>query len=58
MVAVSAVQLALIFFGGTMFRTHALDWHTISEILLLSFTVIPFDLVRKIFTRIFLMGKN
>ncbi|MBQ8496822.1 MAG: calcium-translocating P-type ATPase, PMCA-type [Clostridia bacterium] len=55
---VSFVQILLIFFGGTMFRTHSLPFHVIAEILLLAFTVIPFDLMRKIFTRIFTMGKS
>ena len=58
MAAVSAVQIFMIFFGGTMLRTHALPLQTIGEILLLAFTVIPFDLARKLFTRIFLMGKD
>jgi calcium-translocating P-type ATPase, PMCA-type len=52
MLFVSAVQLLLIFFGGTMFRTHALTFSAIREILLLAFTVIPFDLVRKILERL------
>ena len=52
MLFVSAVQLLLIFFGGTMFRTHALTFPAIREILLLAFTVIPFDLVRKILERL------
>ena len=42
----------MIFFGGTMFRTHALTFPAIREILLLAFTVIPFDLVRKILERL------
>lgn len=58
MAAVSCVQILLIFFGGEMFRTHALDWNVIRDILLLAFTVIPFDIARKIFTRIFMMGKT
>jgi magnesium-transporting ATPase (P-type) len=55
---VSAVQILLIFFGGSMFRAHALPWSVIRDILLLAFTVIPFDLFRKICAKIFLMGKN
>ena len=56
MLFVSAVQIALIFFGGTLFRTHALSCPAIKEIVLLAFTVIPFDLVRKILSRIFSTG--
>lgn len=56
MLAVCAVQILLIFFGGTMFRTHALPFSVIRDTILLAFTVIPFDLMRKIFSRIFFMG--
>jgi magnesium-transporting ATPase (P-type) len=55
MAAVSAVQILLVFFGGTTFRTHALRAEVIRDIVLLAFTVIPFDVVRKIFSRIFMM---
>ena len=58
MFAVCAVQIVLIFYGGTMFRTHALPFSVIRDIILLAFTVIPFDLMRKIFSRIFLMGSR
>ncbi len=57
MFAVCAVQILLIFFGGTMFRTHALPFSVIRDTVLLAFTVIPFDLMRKIFSRIFFMDK-
>ncbi len=57
MLFVSAVQIALIFFGGTLFRTHELSCPAIKEIILLSFTVIPFDLVRKILSRVFGVGR-
>lgn len=52
MLFVSIVQILLIYFGGTMFRTHALSYHAIGDILMLAFTVVPFDLVRKIFERL------
>lgn len=52
MLFVSAVQLLLIFFGGAMFRTHALTFSAIKDVLLLAFTVIPFDLVRKILEKL------
>ena len=58
MAAVCAVQILLVFFGGTMFRTHALSAAVIRDVMLLAFTVIPFDVSRKIFSRIFAMGKS
>jgi magnesium-transporting ATPase (P-type) len=57
MAIVSVVQIALIFFGGTMFRTHALPFSVIRDIILLAFTVVPFDLGRKICGKIFSMEK-
>jgi magnesium-transporting ATPase (P-type) len=57
MLLICAVQILLVFFGGTMFRTCALPWRVLSEVALLGFSVIPFDLLRKVFQRIFSMGK-
>ena len=57
MTAVCAVQILLVFFGGTMFRTHALPAEVIRDVALIAFTVIPFDVMRKIFSRVFAMGK-
>lgn len=57
MTAVCAVQILLIFFGGEMFRAHALPAEVIRDVALIAFTVIPFDVMRKIFSRIFAMGK-
>lgn len=50
---VSFVQILLIFVGGTMFRTHPLSFFTIRSVVLLAFTVIPFDLIRKGTERVF-----
>ena len=57
MLAVSAVQILLVFFGGSMFRTHALSVTVIRDVVLLAFTVIPFDVMRKISARIFTMER-
>ncbi len=55
---ISAVQIVLIFYGGTMFRTCHLPWNILGEIALLGLSVIPFDLIRKLFARIFNLGKS
>jgi hypothetical protein len=39
-----------------MFRTHALPAEIIRDVMLIAFTVIPFDVMRKIFSRVFAMG--
>ena len=56
MVLITIVQIALVFFGGTMFRTCALPWEVLGKVALLALSVIPFDLFRKIFHRIFSLG--
>ncbi len=56
MILITAVQIALVFFGGTMFRTCALPWDILGKVALLAVSVIPFDLLRKIFHRIFSLG--
>ncbi len=57
MLMIFAVQILLIFFGGAMFRTAPLPWQIIGEIALLGLSVVPFDLIRKIFYRIFMLGR-
>ena len=52
MLAVVAVQLLLIFFGGSLFRTAGLTWKELQTVLWLSFLVVPADLLRKIFLRL------
>ena len=45
------VQLLLIYFGGTLFRTTGLNFIELQIVLLLAFTVVPVDMARKIFIR-------
>ena len=57
MMLICAVQILLVFFGGEMFRTHLLSWAILGDIATIGLTVIPFDVMRKIFQRLFLLGK-
>lgn len=43
------VQLYLIYFGGSLFRTYGINMLEFIIVLLLSLTVIPFDMIRKYF---------
>ena len=52
MLAVVAVQLLLIYFGGSLFRTAGLTAKELQTVLWLSFLVVPADLIRKIFLRL------
>jgi len=52
MLAVSAIQIFLIYFGGAVFRTTGLNFSELALVILLASTVIIFDLARKIFLRL------
>jgi len=48
---VGIIQLYFIYFGGSIFRTYGLTLKELILILLIAFTVIPFDILRKILTK-------
>jgi len=45
------VQLLMIYYGGTLFRTTGLNLVELQIVFLLAFTVIPIDMTRKVFIR-------
>lgn len=45
---VALIQLYFIYFGGSIFRTYGLTIKELLLVLLIAFTVIPFDILRKI----------
>lgn len=47
MLVVSIVQLIMIYYGGRVFRTAGLTWEQLRMILLMAFTVIPAEQLRK-----------
>jgi len=49
---VSIIQIILLYFGGSVFRSYGLTFDELKVILSLSFTVIPFDLMRKSYLRL------
>ncbi len=49
---ISIVQIILIYFGGEIFRTTGLTFIEFNIVIFLSFTVIPFDILRKIILKI------
>ena len=51
MMSVVLIQILLIYYGGTMFRTSGLDIGELVRICLLSLTVMPADFIRKIYLR-------
>lgn len=56
MAAVAAVQLLLIYFGGSLFRTAGLTGRELWRVLLIAFSVVPADCARKLFLR--LLGRK
>lgn len=50
---VTTIQVLLIYYGGTVFRTVRLDVNDIILVVILAFTIIPVDMLRK-----YLLGKN
>ena len=53
---VAVVQIYLIYYGGDIFRTRGLTLNEFIIMLLISFTVIPFDFIRKLYLKS--IGKN
>ena len=49
---ISIVQIILIYFGGEIFRTTGLTFIEFNIVIFLSFTVIPFDILRKIILKL------
>ena len=50
---ITIIQLALIYFGGALFRTDCLTVNELLRVIALSALVIPFDIIRKLLLRIF-----
>ncbi len=49
---ISIVQVVLIYFGGEIFRTTGLTFIEFNIVIFLSFTVIPFDIIRKVILKL------
>ena len=49
---ISVIQVIMIYFGGTVFRTMPLTLRELSFVIFLSFTVIPFEMIRRIFYKL------
>ena len=52
MLLISVIQILMIFFGGTLFRTTPISFSEIGKVVLLAFTLIPFDGICRIFRRL------
>ncbi len=52
MMLISVIQILMIFFGGELFRTTPITPAEIGNVILLAFTLIPFDTVYRMFRRL------
>ncbi len=52
MLFIAAVQVAMIYFGGTLFRTTPVAMSDLVQVILLAMTVLPVDLLRRVFYRL------
>ncbi len=52
MLLISVIQILMIFFGGELFRTTPITTAEIGNVILLAFTIIPFDAVCRIFKKL------
>ena len=53
MTCVFLVQVLLIYYGGSLFRTTGLTWYQLIIIIILALSVVPIDFMRKIILRYF-----
>jgi calcium-translocating P-type ATPase len=51
MLAVGLVQILLIYFGGSLFRTAGLTFAELKLVLLMALSVVPIDIIRKVILR-------
>ena len=53
MAAVAVIQIGMIYYGGSLFRTAGLTFAELRRVLLIAFLVVPVDCARKLFMRLF-----
>lgn len=58
MLLISVMQMAFIYFGGELFRAVPLEGNDLITIILISMTVIAFDLIRKLIARLYTSKKS
>ena len=52
MLLISAIQVLMVYFGGEIFRCAPLTFRELLNVILLSSSVIPFDMIRRIFKKL------
>lgn len=52
MLFISFIQILMIYYGGELFRSSPLSYKELLSVILLSFSIIPFDMCRRIFLKL------
>ncbi len=52
MLLISVIQILMIYFGGTLFRTYPLTARELLSVILIAASVIPFEMVRRVFYKL------
>jgi len=52
MLLITMIQLLMIYFGGSLFRCVPLAYSELISVIVMAFSVIPFDLVRRVFVKL------
>ena len=52
MLLISVIQIFMIYFGGNLFRTTPLLPKELLTVIILAFSVIPFEMIRRIFYKL------
>ena len=52
MLAIAGIQILMIYFGGELFRSVPLTFREILNVILIASSVIPFDIIRRIFKKL------
>ncbi len=52
MLLISVIQIVMIYFGGAVFRTVPLSYSEVIYVVLIAFTVVPFEFIRRIFYKL------
>ena len=52
MIFISVIQILMIYFGGSVFRTVPLTLREVLTVIAISFSVLPFEMIRRIFYKL------
>ncbi len=52
MLLISLIQIIMVYYGGNLFRTTPLSFKELATVILLAFSIIPFDTIRRIYVKL------